>query len=60
MLSIDWKIKVYSYTKEISDYKNENKDIQQPIKVKILVPIEDRKSAKIKIIAMLKDKSNLK
>lgn len=46
MLSTDWKIKVDSYTKEISNYKNENKDIDKPKKVKILVQREDRKSAK--------------
>ncbi|HET7642719.1 MAG TPA: hypothetical protein VFK40_04365, partial [Nitrososphaeraceae archaeon] len=43
------------YTKEISYVKNENKDIDKPVKVKILIPMEDRKDAKkLKIIAMLK------
>ena len=46
MLSTDWKIKVDSYTKEISNYKNENKEFYKPVKVKILVLTEDRKSAK--------------
>ncbi|MGE3858537.1 MAG: hypothetical protein AB7F53_00960 [Nitrososphaeraceae archaeon] len=46
---------VKQYGKEISYDKDNNNDITKLVKVKILVPMEDRKNAKkIKIIAVLK------
>ena len=46
---------VKQYDAKISNAKDDNDDINKPVKVKILVPMEDRKDAKkIKIIAMLK------
>lgn len=46
---------VKQYNAKMSNAKDDNIDINKPVKVKILVPMEDKKDAeKIKIIAMLK------
>jgi hypothetical protein len=46
---------VKQYNKKISNVKVDNNNSNKPVKVKIIVPMEDRKNAtKIKIMAMLK------